>query len=813
MKKYLYLFFTLCLFAVIWQACEKKEENIPSSIYGVVTDKATGEPIQSAQVGLLPGGRQAITGSDGYFEFGDVAEGTYKLSIVKIGYKDYISNDILVKANSKGQSHSLQIEKLPSALTVLDDEGNEVTAIDFGDNPAVVMRSFYIFNRGAEILEWSIAYSCEWISSISKESGELGPNATQPLVVSIDRNKLNVGDNSTSIHIVSNNGTRQIVVSASINSMVETLDATDICASSVVLNGKITRDMSPSINEYGFVYSKRAAPTLENGADKVSFSGTPSIGAVYHTLVTNLDKETTYYARAYVGNGVDVVYGEQVTFVTIEGLPIVKTLGSRDVTSSSAVIQCEAMADAGEPITMRGVCYGKSPQPSINGMHTSDGMGLGQWESVMTDLSPNVTYYVRAYATNSFGTSYGEQLTILTAEGLATVRTGEVSAITSNSAMCVGEVISDGDREVTERGICWKKGAYPTINDSHVSKGTGVGPFSCSLTGLEPGVNYHVRAYAVNSAGTVYGEDVSFMTTATLPEVLITSIINVTSTSAYVYGSVRSTGGGSITEVGFSYKAEGDYYSRDVKTEVSNGTFSTQLTELEPNTTYYIQPYAINSQGTGLGEMVKFRTQSGTPQVSTVSSSNVGATKAMITGKILSDGGFPIEECGICYSPTNKKPTVNDYYVRNTTAQTGQYSCELTDLEPSTRYYACAYVTNVNGTAYGDPISFTTTDGMPSVAILKEPTYVGDDATVYGKILSDGGADIEYYGVLYSLKNTMPSIENHDGRSVQEGNPLTDVITYNLNNIPSGTVVYYRFFVVNSLAKIAYSTTGYVTYF
>ena len=810
MKKLLCFLISFALLMGVYSSCT--QEELPGGIYGTVVDKATGEPIRSAGVELSPGGMKTVTGSEGQFEFTELAPGNYTLIITKAGYSDFASSIIEVKSAQTTKT-DVQIEKLPPALTILDDDGNEVKEINFGENPSVVMYSFYIFNKSEERLEWSIIESSEWITSISKDKGELNPNATQPLVINIDRNKLNAGENVTTLHVISNNGTREISVYAHSNNLVETLQASDVRAGSAVLNGKITRDMSPSINKYGFVYSKKAAPTLQNGAKVVTFPNAPQIGAIYNSLVTDLDKESTYYARAYVSNGVDVVYGEQVSFVTIEGLPVVKTLGSSNITSSSALIQCEATSDAGEFISKRGVCYGKSPLPTIDGTHTSNGTGLGRWESSLTNLSPNVTYYVRAYATNSFGTSYGEQLTILTSEGLAVVKTGNVSSITSNSALCTGEVISDGDRQVIERGICWKKGAYPTINDSHLSKGAGVGSFSCSLTGLEPGVTYHVRAYATNSAGTVYGDDIAFMTKATLPTISTILVKNVTSTSAFVSASVLSTGGADITTIGFRYKSDVDYSFEDVRTQISNGSFSYQLNDLEPNMVYYIQAYAVNSEGMGLSELIKFTTQSGVPQVSTVSSSDVEAVSATVTGKILSDGGFPISECGICYSSTNKQPTINDDYVTNTTAKNGQYSCQLVDLEPSTRYYACAYAKNKNGIAYGTPINFKTTDGMPSISILKQPTYNGQDATLYGQINSTGGVDVVYYGVVLGITNTMPSIENRDAISYAEGNPISNTITFNIKNIPAGSMLYYRFFVVNSLAQVAYSSTGYITAF
>lgn len=93
-----------------------------------------------------------------------------------------------------------------------------------------------------------------------------------------------------------------------------------------------------------------------------------------------------------------------------------------------------------------------------------------------------------------------------------TVITSDVSNVTSNSAICGGEVTSDGGAIVTERGICWSTNANPTISDSHAPAGTGIGMFSASMNGLQASTTYHVRAYATNEAGTAYGEDKEFTT-------------------------------------------------------------------------------------------------------------------------------------------------------------------------------------------------------------------------------------------------------------------------------------------------------------
>jgi len=93
-----------------------------------------------------------------------------------------------------------------------------------------------------------------------------------------------------------------------------------------------------------------------------------------------------------------------------------------------------------------------------------------------------------------------------------TVTTTEVSSITSNSATSGGNIISDGGTAITARGVCWSTSVNPTISDSYTSDGTGTGSFTSSITGLNPGTPYHVRAYASNSVGTSYGSDIPFTT-------------------------------------------------------------------------------------------------------------------------------------------------------------------------------------------------------------------------------------------------------------------------------------------------------------
>ncbi len=125
--------------------------------------------------------------------------------------------------------------------------------------------------------------------------------------------------------------------------------------------------------------------------------------------------------------------------------------------------------------------------------------------------------------TNVYGYNYGNRVTgrsvrlvrdtnNVQSVQLPTVATDTASNITSTSATCGGNVTSNGGAAVTARGVCWSLSQNPTVSGSHTNDGTGIGGFTSSLTGLTSGATYYVRAFATNSVGTAYGNQVVFTT-------------------------------------------------------------------------------------------------------------------------------------------------------------------------------------------------------------------------------------------------------------------------------------------------------------
>ena len=109
---------------------------------------------------------------------------------------------------------------------------------------------------------------------------------------------------------------------------------------------------------------------------------------------------------------------------------------------------------------------------------------------------------------------------------LPTVVTSSVRVITTTSAKCGGEVTDDGGGNVIERGICWNTYGNPTLANSHINEGSGIGVFTAMMSELNAGTVYYVRAYATNSKGTSYGLEKKFLTLSSSSEEAPTGAIN-----------------------------------------------------------------------------------------------------------------------------------------------------------------------------------------------------------------------------------------------------------------------------------------------
>ena len=192
-------------------------------------------------------------------------------------------------------------------------------------------------------------------------------------------------------------------------------------------------------------------------------------------------------------------------------LPVVTTGTVTRIQQTNAYSGGQLTSDGGAHVSSMGVCWNTSADPTVSNNKTRDTTSLGLFTSHITGLTPNTMYYVKAYATNSEGTAYGDQVSFTSAViAVPTLITSGLKSVTLTTAASGGEISNDGGVAVTVRGVCWNTTGLPTLADSHTSDGSGSSQFFSTLTDLTINTTYFVRAYATNSVGTGFGNEVQF---------------------------------------------------------------------------------------------------------------------------------------------------------------------------------------------------------------------------------------------------------------------------------------------------------------
>ena len=811
MKKIIYLLVGIVLFGGLYYSCAPEE--LSGSIYGTVVDKATGEPIKAAGVELSPSGLKTVTGSEGQFEFTELDPGKYTLIITKTGYVDGVSGTIEVKPGQQAKG-DVQIEQIPPALKVVDENNEDLLELHFGDAEADVARSFNIYNDGAEKLSWEIVKTAIWIDSISKTTGDLFPNAKQAVVVTIDRNKLEEGENKTTLQITSSNGSKSLTILATNNRkaiVLNTLECTDVKGTTAVFNAEMLNEGNPKYTERGFVYSTQQQPTVENTIIKL----TAPVNNELHFSVQAVDlaANTTYYVRAYAINALGTVYStNQVSFMVQTSAPSVTThaFTSLNIEAGTAIFNGEVV-NVGDPAyTERGFVYGTVPNPTIDDTKkVVSGTGTGSFSANITGLKEGNTYYVRAYAQNVKGVAYGKDVVINCVATMPEVTTNEVTniSIKNGTATFVGDVKSYGDLSCEERGFVYALTNTPTIDDTKLTvSGAELGVYRKNVSGLEEGKTYYVRAYVTNKKGTVYGNEVSCNLTANMPVVKTLAVTNkdIANGVATFNGTVVSLGDLGYTEKGFAYGIAHNPTIDNNKITSSGegiGDFFATASELVEGKTYYIRAYVTNSKGTVYGEEVEMDYTAGMPEVKTleVTNKNIGAGTATFKGSILSLGDLGYAERGFVYA-TVHNPTIGDSKIKAEGSGTGEFSATATQLKEGKVYYIRAYATNSKGTVYGGEIEMDYTAVMPvvkTVSIVSKNIAEGV-ATFKGNVVSLGDLAYIERGFVYSTANT-PTIDNNKITASGTG---TGTFTATASQLQEGKTYYIRAFVTNKKGTV-----------
>ena len=582
-------------------------------------------------------------------------------------------------------------------------------------------------------------------------------------------------------------------------SSVVTVNVTDLSYTSTIVNANITDNGNEFILTRGVCLSRNAAPDLN---DTVYFAGS---GSGSFTVNCNLlTPNTTYYVRAFATNTVGTTYGNELSFVTKAlTVPTITTQVISNITNTTAISGGNITDDGGTPILVRGICWSLSPNPTTANNFVTEGVGAGSYIALMTGLTSGTLYYIRSYATNAQGTSYGDDLSFTTiVYQLATVSTTSASGISYTTATSGGNVTNDNGSSVTSRGICWATTDLPTTANSNYTQAGGLGSFTAGITGLITNTLYFVRAFAVNGGGTSYGNQVSFTTLSpSVPSLTTKAISGISSNLAGSGGVISADGGSAITAKGVCWSLNPTPTLANSYTTDGTGTasYNSAITGLNPLTLYYVRAYATNGLGTAYGNEFSFTTTDlvnpgpTVPVVGTSTSTITGSSTASSGGYVSSDGGSTVTMRGVCWN-TSANPTLSNNYSVDGGSGLGYFTSTINGLSGcGTVYYVRAYATNSTGTGYGNQNTVST--GLLPVVVTNEITSISYYTAVSGgSITDDGGCPITQKGVCWSY-NPTPTIDNS---KTTEG-AGSSVFVSNITGLFANRTYYVRAYATNSV--------------
>ncbi len=409
---------------------------------------------------------------------------------------------------------------------------------------------------------------------------------------------------------------------------------------------------------------------------------------------------------------------------TPQGAALPPTMGTTvavsNITASTATSGGNITNDNGDAVTVSGVCWNTATAPTTANSKSTDGDNAGAFTSNLTGLSSNTLYYVRSYATNAGGTSYGTEVTFRTLAIVPNAPTvNNASATTLDVTLAV-----DGNNAATTFAI------QETSTGDYVQAGGALGAApvwqtnanwgTVTVTGLTRYTEYTFQVKARNSDNveTAFGTSQARTTLQTIPTLAATTAeSNLTSNSASSGGEITDDGGAAVTVRGVCWNTTGTPDINDSKTTdgTGSGTFTSDITGLTPNTLYYVRSYATNSVGTAYGAQIQFTTLN--ISVAITNAIKNTDTEYQLTAEITNPAADPILAKGYVWSTSqNPTTTLNSGSTSNGTGDASYTDNATITIGPG--YYVRAYITTAGGTTYSEAVHFGVIPTLPEWGLI-----------------------------------------------------------------------------------------------
>jgi len=395
--------------------------------------------------------------------------------------------------------------------------------------------------------------------------------------------------------------------------------------------------------------------------------------------------------------------------------PSVTTSAITSITQTTATSGGNVTADGGATVIARGVCWNTTGNPTISDSTTTNGTGTGSYVSKLTGLSSKTLYYVRAYATNSKGTAYGNQETFTTSS--YDILTGTFKDSRDGRTY---KTLTINGKEWMAENLAYLPAVSPPTEESLTAPyyyvydylGTSVAAAKQQANYTTYGVLYNwPAAKAACPAGWHLPTDDEW-----------TALTTFLGGQSVAGGKMKEAGTaqwlspntGATNESGFSALPGGYRYNNGVFYNIGINGFWWSSTEHSTIDAwrralgYSYSHISRNYSGLEYGisvRCVRDNTDAQSSSVTTSAITSITQTTATSGGNVTADGGATVIARGVCWNTTGN-PTTSDSKTTNGTG-TGSYESKLTGLSTKTLYYVRAYATNSAGTVYGNEVTFT----------------------------------------------------------------------------------------------------------
>lgn len=389
---------------------------------------------------------------------------------------------------------------------------------------------------------------------------------------------------------------------------------------------------------------------------------------------------------------------------------------------------------------------------------------------------------------------------------LAKLNMLKVSNIGIDEATFEGEIIDPGEPAYTKRGFVYHTSPSPTIDRSIAVLTSPISTnksFMAKASRLVPGETYYVRAYAVNPSGTSYSSnEINFTVSKQLPGITTSDVVDmdISAGTAVFSGTIVNTGIPAYTERGFVYSEHSNPTIEDnriVENGTGTGMYQVLVTDLMPNTTYYVKAYVIQNGAVYYGNSVTCSTFSSKTSLTTSAVSNIGPASATFNAIITDEGNPAYTERGFCYKG-GAAPTISNNKVVVSGHGKGNYSVDVENLNYKTTYFVRAYAIQNGEVIYGNTVSFAT-EWINTEITTSSPTEVeASSARLNGRIEVAGNPAYTVRGFCYSQRG----IPTTSDMKTTEYSSRTGNFSKTVEGLEEGAFYYVRAYAIQNSTTI-----------